>query len=234
MAKMVGLSRTIKLAWLDKALELASLGVMCDEMKDELEQYLRFEIDSETNRRKTREILTNVWGRDNGRTEKLRNDGIALAKQDPTKRLAAHWAMLMATYPVFVDIARLFGIMGEYQDEITTSQLKKKIFDEWGERTTILHSSEKLVATLNNLGVIERVKPGRYAIAEPIELSVKQSAFLIYADMLVNESSYRRFSELRSTPDLFPFDCQITKEHLIADSRFDVGTFGNEFSVLIN
>ena len=61
MAKIVGLSRNLKLQWLNKVVELASSNLTEQEIKDQLNEYLSFEISSPTNLRKTREILMNIW-----------------------------------------------------------------------------------------------------------------------------------------------------------------------------
>ena len=60
MAKMVGLSRNLKLQWLNKVVELALGELTEQEIKDQLNEYLSFEISSQTNIRKTREILMNI------------------------------------------------------------------------------------------------------------------------------------------------------------------------------
>ena len=57
MAKMVGLSRNLKLQWLNKVVELVLEGHTEQEIKDQLNEYLSFEIESPINIRKTREIL---------------------------------------------------------------------------------------------------------------------------------------------------------------------------------
>jgi hypothetical protein len=56
MGKMVGLSRNLKMTWLNKAVELLSENLPEQEYKDRLNEYLSFEIKSPTNLRKTREI----------------------------------------------------------------------------------------------------------------------------------------------------------------------------------
>ena len=56
MAKMVGLSRPLKTAWLNKVVELQLSGKSEAEIKNELNEYLAFEIGSAINIRKTREI----------------------------------------------------------------------------------------------------------------------------------------------------------------------------------
>ena len=49
MAKIVGLSRNLKLQWLNKVVELASSNLTEQEIKDQLNEYLSFEISSPTN-----------------------------------------------------------------------------------------------------------------------------------------------------------------------------------------
>ena len=58
---MVGFTRIIRLPWLNKTIELAGEGLEPTQMREELEEYLKFEISSDTNRRKTREILLLPW-----------------------------------------------------------------------------------------------------------------------------------------------------------------------------
>ena len=64
MSKIIGMSRNIKLEWLNKAANLYIMDKSEDEIKEELNEYLSFEIKSPTNLRKTREILMNIWARD--------------------------------------------------------------------------------------------------------------------------------------------------------------------------
>ena len=60
MAKMVGLSRNIKLPWLNRTVDFIQEGLSEDEIKGKLNEYLSFEIESPTNLRKTREILLSL------------------------------------------------------------------------------------------------------------------------------------------------------------------------------
>ena len=78
MAKMVGLSRNIKLPWLNKVVEFGFAGMTEQEIKDGLNEYLSFEIQSPTNLRKTREILMNIWVYENEYSERLRPEAMKL------------------------------------------------------------------------------------------------------------------------------------------------------------
>lgn len=231
MPRMVGFTRIIKLPWLNKTLELAREGLDAAQMRSELEDYLSFEIKSDTNRRKTREILLLPWTAEDDSLSMLRPQALELAKNHPYEELAIHWGMLITAFPMFADLVRLIGKMSEYQDELTSAQIKQKVLDEWGERSTVVKGSEKMLASLNAIGVVKRVKTGRYALAPAISIDDDLSTFLLQADMLTNPSSYRTYGELFRLPEMFPFEMSLSKERLNEDKRFAIGIFGQEFTV---
>ena len=90
-----------------------------------------------------------------------------------------------------------------------------------------------MLASLNAIGVVKRVKQGRYKLAERLPLDEELSLFLLHADMLTFCSSYRTYAELRNLPEMFPFTLNIQKERLANDERFSVGYFGHEFTVAL-
>ena len=234
MAKMVGLSRNLKLQWLNKVVELASNGLTEQEIKNQLNEYLSFEISSPTNLRKTREILMNIWVYENDISNKLRDEAVGIVRDAPEYALVAHWCMMMATYPVFVDMCKLIGRLSEFQDEITLSQIKQKLYDEWGERTTLYHSIDKLISTLKELSVLQCEKPGKYQIVKHEVRNGRISAFMVYAMMLVDDSGYYSFTDLGNSIYFYPFQYQLEKELLLGDDRFSMNNFGGELSVSVN
>lgn len=234
MAKMVGLSRNLKLQWLNKTVELASGNFTEQEIKEQLNEYLSFEISSPTNTRKTREILMNIWVYENGINDKLRAEAISIIHDMPEYALEIHWCMIMATYPVFVDMCKLIGRLSEFQDEISLRQIKQKLYDEWGERTTLYHSIDKLIATLKELNVIHCDHPGKYQIVKHTVNNGRVSSFMVYAMMLVDDSGYYSFSDLRNSVFFYPFQYHVEKELLLEDKRFLMNNFGGELSVSAN
>ena len=148
MAKMVGLSRSIKLEWLNKIADLVVEGKSEQEIKNELNEYLSFEIKSPTNLRKTREILMYIWLKSGDEYRELRSKALEVYKLERSNKLAIHWCLMIAAYPVFADVCSLLGKLTNIQDTFTTSWLKEKLFEVWGERSTLLHSSDKILQTL--------------------------------------------------------------------------------------
>lgn len=233
MAKMVGLSRNLKLAWLNQAVELVSRDLAENDIKEKLNEYLSFEIGSPTNIRKTREILMYIWHYENDYTKKLRPTALELIRKYPDYALEIHWCMMLAAYPVFMDMCKLIGKMSEFQDEITLAQLKQKLFDEWGERTTLYHSIDKLVSTLKEFGVLSCDKPGKYRINRHKVSNDAVCSFMVYAMMNVDDSGYYSFQEANSSTYLFPFEYRISKETLLQDERFVMNNFGGELSIAL-
>lgn len=233
MPKMVGLSRNLKLAWLNQIVELVSCELTEEQLKEKLNEYLGFEIGSPTNIRKTREILMYIWHYENEYTERLRPTALALIKKYPDYALEIHWCMMLAAYPVFMDMCKLIGKMSEFQDEITLAQLKQKLFDEWGERTTLYHSIDKLISTLKEFGVLSCDKPGKYHINKHKIAKDEISSFMVYAMMNVDDSGYYSFQELNASTYLFPFEYRVTKETLLQDERFVMNNFGGELSIAL-
>jgi len=233
MAKMVGLSRNLKMAWMNQIVELILSELTESEIKEKLNEYLAFEIKSPINISKTREILMSIWQYENNYTEKLRPTALELIKTQPDYALEIHWCMMLAAYPVFVDMCKLIGKMSEFQDEIALAQVKQKLFDEWGERTTLYHSIEKLVSTLKEFSVLSCDKPGKYHINKHRVTKDEISSFMIYAMMNVDNSGYYSFQEINAFTYLFPFEYRITKEILLQDDRFVLNNFGGELSIAL-
>ena len=231
MGKMVGLSRNLKMTWLNKAVELLSENLSEQEYKDRLNEYLSFEIKSPTNLRKTREILMNLWYYENPETKSLRTQARALIEKDSDNSLAAHWCIILATYPIFVDVSRIIGKLSEFEKDFTLQQLKQKIFDEWGERATLFHSIDKIIATMKAIGALKAEKPGRYTIVKHEVRDDKVNALLASAGMTVEDKGNFTLQDLREMGYMFPFQYQIEREMLMMNDMFTITNIAGEMIV---
>ena len=200
-------------------------------IKDKLNEYLSYEIESPTVLRKTREILMNIWVYDNPYSSRLKSEAVQLIEKYPEYAVSINWCMMLAAYPVFLDMCKLIGKMSEFQDEITLAQLKQKLFDEWGERTTLYHSIDKLISTLKEFDVLRCEKPGKYHINRMTVNNEQVSTFMAYAVMNIDDSGYYSFQELNDSVYLFPFEYHVEKETIVSDDRFSISTFGGEISI---
>ena len=232
MAKMVGLSRIIKLPWLNKASQLYQEHLSQAEYKVQMDEYLSFEIESSENRRKTRDILMNVWFYDNDPfITDLRKSAVTLLEKYPEEAVPIHWCLLLLAYPVMVATSKLMGRLFEFSDTVTTKQVKQKMFDEWGERATLTKATEKIVATMKELGVISNVKVGTYAIQKHKIKADKVTTMVIQTALKTEDKGYCSFGELTDFGVMFPFEYSVSKEQFLEDDRFTVTNFGGELTI---
>lgn len=231
MAKMVGLNLVIKRGWLKKAVSLLPENLSEADYRKEMDEHLAFEIDSPTNRRKAREIMMRVWYQDSEGVERLQSRGRELIQKYPDQLTTISWCMIPLAYPVFFDYARLMGKMFEFQDTITTTQIKQKMFDQRGERNLIEATTRKVISTMKNLGAVRSIQIGKH---EAITADITQEEILLFmleTAMYLDGSSYYSFSDLGGFPFLFPFKYRTTKEQLMQDGRFTLSTFNATLSV---
>ena len=228
MAKMVGLSRYIKLEWLNKVADLVVEGKSEQEIKHELNEYLSFEIKSPTVLRKSREILLNVWVKSEAEFPELKAKALEAYKSDKSNKMAIHWCLMTAVYPVFADVCSLLGKLTNIQDTFTTSWLKEKLFEVWGERSTLLHSSDKILQTLKYIGAIENLKVGTYQTKKYLISDSETITLLIMTILLTNEKAYFEVAELANTPQMFPFEFEVSHEWLHNSNCFSLNNFGGK------
>lgn len=234
MAKIVGMSRSIKLDWLNKTVELILDGKNETQIRNELNDYLSFEIKSPTNLRKTREILMNIWVSTPENILDLKQHALEVYKDEKSNKLALHWSMMLVAYPVFSDVCALIGKLTNIQDTFTTSWLKEKLFEMWGERTTLLHSSDKILQTLKLMGVIENVKKGVYRINRYHLSDVKTIQVLLMAITKLKEKAYYEVTEMSSIPQAFPFEYDVSLEWFHNSDLFNLSNFGGKIVVAVD
>lgn len=234
MAKAVGFSRTIKMPWIEKTIELINEGLPEDEIKAELDNYLSFEIKDPTNLGKARNILMNVWVRDNDYSSVVHKEALGIINKYPNQALAAHWCLMMMAYPVFKDLCKLIGKMSEFQDAFTLKQMKKKLYDEWGETTTLMYSIDKLVATLKNIGALKWVKAGTYTIEKICIDNEEILGLIAYTIVAVSDAGYHTVESLNESTLMFPFNYKIDRGLIVNDSNLSMNNFGGELTISIN
>lgn len=196
MAKMVGYACSIRLPWLNKAVQMLEENLPEAEYKEKMNEYLSFEIDSPTRLRKTREILMNVWYYPSEGLDDTRNEAKALLEKYPEQSAAIQYCMLCLTYPVFADVCKIMGKLYEFQEEVTNSTLKQKLYDEWGERGTLEATTRRITLTLKEMDILKNEVKTKYTLHKiPIETEAVLN-FIIMQGMKLDGSSYYSYTEL--------------------------------------
>jgi hypothetical protein len=228
MSKIVGLSRAIKQEWLNKTVEFVFQGDNEATIKEKLNEYLSFEIGSPINLRKTREILMTVWVKPATSAPEIHSKAVEAFRSERSNKLALSWAALLLAYPVFADVTRLIGKISNVQDTFTTSWLREKLHEEWGERTTLLHTCGKILQTLKYLGAIEGVKAGVYRIKQYKVSDEKTIGVLLLSLLSLERKAYYEIPELSRIPSFFPVEFSVSMGWLHQSPDFTLENFGGK------
>lgn len=230
MAKMVGYACSIRLPWLNKAVQMLEEKLPENEYKEKLNVYLSFEIDSSTRLRKTREILMNVWYYPSEELDSTRQKASALLDKYPEYAAPIQYSMLCLTYPVFADVCKIMGKLYEFQEEVTNPALKQKLYDEWGERNTLEATTRRITLTLKEMGILTNEVKTRYTLHKISINNTDILDFIVTQGMKLDGSSYYSYTELGNLYILFPFKYQVSKEMLMQNNKYVMTGFGGEVS----
>ena len=227
MAKMVGLSRAIKLEWLDRTVDMVLDGMDPESIKAALNDYIAYEIKSADNIRKSRDILLNLWVYPfpDDTSNQIRAMAIDAMRNGASDRVAFHWCMLLLYYPVFVDVAGTIGKLSSMQESFSLAWLKEKIYEQWGERTTLIHSLDKIMQTIRQLGAVSSTK-GTYSVNQMVVKNDKTKIILMKTILGLKLKPYYEVSELACVPQLFPFEFDTSSDIVFGSNAFQFGNFG--------
>jgi hypothetical protein len=234
MSKSIVLSRSLKPEWLDMTLEFWLENHDPKQTRDRLNDYLSQQIGSPTVLRKTREILMRTWVEVDDSLGPLRDMGVSVFHSCPSsERIAIHWVMLIAVFPLFKDLCGIIGKLTSIQDEFTTSQITRRIFELWGERTTLVHSLSKNIKTLKEFGAIHQRKPGLYErVRKPI-FDERVIEFMLYGIIKSGDKLYHSVSEFERQKELFPFEFETNFDYLTRSNKLKLDRVGGELVVSI-
>jgi len=228
MEKTIGLFRAIQPEWLNKTAELVIQGKSCVEIKDLLEEYLSFEIESPINRGKTRALLVNIWGNPDYTSPVVHEKAVEAFDNERSDKIALSWALFILAHPLFAGICVLVGKITAVQDTFTTGWIKSKVSENHGERPTLLRAVAGVLETMRCLGVIEHVKSGTYC-AKRHNIKDEQTITVLLLSLLAQEQkAFYEITELSNIPQFFPFEFNVTMEWLHHSTDFMLENVGGK------
>lgn len=230
MSKMIGLARPLKIEWMNKTVDLLLEGKPIDEIKTELNNYLSFEIDTPTSLRKTRESLINIWALDSDEMNDVRKFALSLYLASPDK-LPLHWCMLLIKYPIFTDICALIGKISNIEESFTTAWIREKLYESWGERTSLDVPVKNILRTLVDFEALEKMKIGVYKTKTRPVKDENTICLMMLSLLALRKKAYYEVTELSGLPLFFPFNYDVTHELISGVKDINVGNFGGKLVV---
>ena len=233
MAATVGFLRAIKLAWMNKTIELVLENKEAAQIREELNEYLAFEIKSQTTLRKTREILMNAWVYQSDTLDAVRKAALTAYSTSIENRISLQYCVLLLAYPVVADVCGFIGKLSTIQETFTTAWLKEKMYEAWGERETIADSLKYILQTLKDFGVISSPKTGTHMITVRNIESMQAINVLLMTILHLNGKTYREIADLTNVSYMFPFRYSVSLEWLHNSTDYVLNNYGGKMTLAL-
>lgn len=204
MAERIGLTKNVKLEWMELAANCRLLGKTQDEAYPILNSKIGEIIHSPVNSKQVRVILFNMWYRpEDWFLEASTNVAKTLTTDE---RIGVHWALLLKRYQVFYDLCVVIGGLYDYRDVVSLNQIRNRIFEKWGARDTLQNCLAKNIQTFKELKAISAADiPGTYSRNNMILNSPQIMQLLCAAILERSGRQYMTWEELIQHHALFPF-----------------------------
>lgn len=228
MAERIGLSKPIRLDWLNDVANYAVQGLSRKDAGEELNKTIGQFITNAVNIKQTRIILLNTWYNTTPQMLEAAKEVYNSVSSD--EKLALHYALLADQYLVFYDLADVIGHLFEYRDIISATQIKEKMYDKWGKRPMLETALSKNLKSYREMGIL--YSPGRiteYSSKKHKITDIHVLGLLLQALLKNTAQDYIEWDAFLASPFMFPFEVSGTTEsHMAALPYVELNRFDNK------
>ena len=225
--KNIGFNRNVKLDWLDAAASFVIDTSDPMEVRQRLDVVLLQERIGSEAKRKTIDILINIWIK-NG---ELYPEILDFAKENfknvtvPGDRLWLHYGLTMLYYDFFRDSVSVIGKMSRHGDVITARSLKKAMISKRGHLGSLERSARRIISSLRDWNVLVDADIQHTYSAKYRELQTNNDdlqVWLLKCALLAKGVDQLPFEDLIRLPELFPFKFTATADQVRKHHWFNV------------
>ncbi len=208
--RVIGFDRELKIEWLDAVASRVAAGDSASQARTWLDSHLGDLLGGNGrsgHRGKTVTVLSRIWASVPPNRSGLRDRAVGLlAAGDLVDRVGIHWAMSIAAYPFFVEVAEVVGRLLILQGEVDRQAVVRRMLEAWGDRPAVSRGSRAVWTSMIGWGVLrETERRGRYThLASPLSVSDDVSSLLLdsLSHCEIGTASSRKGAH---PPALFPF-----------------------------
>ena len=235
----IGIDRRIDLEWLDTIGGQVAAGADEPSIRDTVFQLLEGVVAGGNKRgtacHKTVSVLSRTWVNVLPETRGLRDRAAKLLpKLNAAERLGVHWALLMATYPFFGDVATNTGRLLALQGNLTLAQLTRRMREEWGDRSTMTRAVQRVIRSMVQWGALaDGDDRGVYVAAKKTTaVPATVGELLLEALLLRHDGESVPVDQALRHPGFFPFRLELRAHQLRRSPRFDIHRQGLDMDVI--
>ena len=227
MNKGIGFNRQLLRPWLDAAAAFVAETENVANLRARLEHMLAQDMRGVAARRKTIDLLLNIWLRTRENTPGLWRFAVDWAQTTPhpADRLWLHYGLILLYYPFFRACVAAIGQHGRYEEHITTRALIQHMAANVGQLGSLERSVQRVVASLRDWGALTHAEL-RYAYTPNEQGFVTEhlavQTWLLACALHAHPAEELPFADLLRLPELFPFRFTVSLEHVRAAQWFTV------------
>ncbi|MEO1835634.1 MAG: hypothetical protein ABGZ49_09095 [Akkermansiaceae bacterium] len=183
---------------------------------------------------KTVTVLTRTWANVDSEVVGLRDRALGLLSSlSPQERVGLHWAMAIAGYRFFGDVASTTGRLLQLQGDLNLAQITRRLREAWGERSTMNRAAQRVVRSMVQWGgLADTDSKGVYThISKRITIQGELAEVLLEA-LLIHEGKGIQVDQALCHPALFPFHLKLRGYTLRQSLRFEVHRQGLDVDVV--
>jgi len=224
MQKSIGLSRTVRLDWLDAAAALCMENRPPAEIRQQLDKLVEPAQPGPVERARIVDTLVRIWVKAG---PGLKANAIALyphlfSRED---RLWLHYGMILAQFPFFRLCVVTLGQISRTEDTVNRKMIKDRVAAEMGNLGSIERAIERLFKTWVDWGIL--APAGNNLSFKIFTHSIPASTlavekWLLSCALCAHPADAIPFADLVALPELFPFRFSISVDDLRQDERFEV------------
>jgi hypothetical protein len=229
----IGFDRKIELAWLDAIASQVAAGVSPKEAREYVWRLLDGVIAGDTihdARGKTLTVLSRIWLFVPEQARGLRENALKLFSETSlSNRLPVHWALMMAVYPFFLDVAASAGKLISMNGDVTLSQIVRRMLDAWGDRSTLPRATQRVLRSMVQWGALRDGGVRGQYLAPPAQTIVSgNAAELLLMGLLIGLGRGLPAPQLFSHASLFPFDLRLHSSWMGRSPHFQFHRQGDQ------
>lgn len=201
---------------MDRTLELVCAGVSEKEIREYLDEYLSTQQQRGGEGLKRNKAtygmaitMLSCWFRKDEELESFRNALLEEAKKtDRSNWLPLHMAIVIASYPFWLQVCSVTGKLFSFQDTISSSQIYDKMKSIYGDKETIARNTRYAIRTMVSWGLMEdsKKRKGFYELPSKLEIHNQRIQALLFESLLLTCVDGKAiYEEVYRNPGLFKF-----------------------------
>jgi hypothetical protein len=223
MDKGVGFNRNIRLAWMDEVASLRLGGCTHEKARNALDAVLGGYSDSPENRRKTTDVLVNIWYRSEALAPGVYAGALDLyASTSLRNRVWLHYGLTLVAYPYFRSVAGIVGRQLRQEGHASLAAVKRLAVLVLGNVGATADAVSRVVFTLRDWGLLAQTSE-RHRYVEADALGSEDTGlqtWLLACALTASGSESLPLLDLLRLPELFPFRFTVGLDALRRSTHF--------------